>query len=289
MIKQNNIQPGKGNLLNTLHHNGKLLILPNIWDPLGAVMLESLGYPAVATASAAIAFSNGYQDGEKIPFKDLLFILNKIVQSVKIPVTADIESGYAKNNAELKENIKMLLDTGIAGINFEDTNKDDKTIISIEAQCEKLSLIRNTASEMGVSLFINARNDVYLKADDLSDEEKLVETIRRGKAYKDSGADCFYPISLKKKEEIKIIIKEVGLPVNVLLLPGIPDFETLKTIGVARLSLGPGFLKSSINAIKNIAEKLLHNEGMQEVTDNPVTSAYLNTLISKQTDELKSN
>ena len=134
---------------------------------------------------------------------------------------------------------------------------------------------------MGVPLFINARTDVYLKANDLSDEEKIMETIRRGKAYKNSGADCFYPITLKKKEQIETIIKEVGLPVNVLLLPGIPDFETLKIIGVARVSLGPGFLKIAINAMKNIAEKLLHNEGMQEVADNPVTSAYLNSLISK--------
>lgn len=281
MTMQNNIQPEKGNLLNMLHHNGKLLVLPNIWDPLGAVLLESLGYTAVATASASIAFSNGYKDGEKIPFKKLLRILRKIINSVTIPVTADIESGYAKNNAVLKENIKMLLDAGVAGINFEDTNKDDKTIISIEAQCKKLGLIRNTASKMGAPLFINARTDVYLKANDLSDEAKLAETIRRGKAYKNSGADCFYPISLTKKEQIETIIKEVGLPVNVLLLPGIPDFETLKIIGVARLSLGPGFLKTSINAMKNIAEKLLHNEGMQEVTDNPVTSAYLSTLISK--------
>ena len=281
MTKQNNIQPEKGNLLNTLHHNGKLLVLPNIWDPLGAVLLESLGYAAVATASASIAFSNGYPDGEKIPFKELLHILRKIINSVTIPVTADIESGYATNNTELKENIKMLLDAGIAGINFEDTNQTDKTIIPIEAQCEKLSLVRNTALEMGVPLFINARTDVYLKANDLSEEEKLSETILRGKAYKNSGADCFYPISLKKKEQIEIIIKEVGLPVNVLLLPGVPDFETLKIIGVARLSLGPGFLKTSINAMKNIAEKLLNYEGMQEVTDNPVISAYLNTLISK--------
>jgi len=282
MAKQKNIQAEKGNLLNTLHHNGKLLVLPNIWDPLGAILLESLGYAAVATASASIAFSNGYPDGEKIPFKELLEILRKIVRSVKIPVTADIESGYATNNAELTENIKMLLDAGIAGINFEDTNKDDKTILSIETQCEKLSLIRTTASKRGVPLFINARTDVYLKANDLSEEEKLSEAIRRGKAYKDSGANCFYPISLKKKEQIEIIIKEVGIPVNVLLLPGIPDFETLKTIGVARLSLGPGFLKTSINAMKNIAEKLLHDKGMQELTDNPVTSAYLNNLITKR-------
>ena len=281
MTKQKDIQPEKGNILNKLHQNGKILVLPNIWDPLGAMLLEDLGYAAVATASASVAFSNGYPDGEKIPFKELLNILRKIVKSVTIPVTADIECGYAKNSAQLKENIKMLLDSGIAGINFEDSNKDDKTVISIEAQCEKLELIRNIASEMGVPLFINARTDVYLMANNLSDEEKLSEAIRRGNAYKSSGADCFYPISLKKKEQIEIIVKEVGLPINVLLLPGIPDFESLKMIGVARLSLGPGFLKTSINAMKNIAEKLLSKEGFQEMPNNPVTSAYLNSLISK--------
>ena len=281
MTKQN-IQPEKGNLLHMLHHNGKLLVLPNIWDPLGAALLESLGYAAVATASASIALSNGYQDGENIPFKELLEVLKKVVRSVQIPVTADIESGYTKSNAELKENIKMLLDVGIAGINFEDTNKDDKTIISIEAQCEKLSVIRNTASEMGVPLFINARTDVYLQANDLPDQEKLAETIRRGKAYKDAGADGFYPIFLKEETAMKSIVKEVGLPVNILILPGIPDFKELQDLGITRVSLGPGFLKIAINAMKNTAEKLLHNEGMQEVTDNPVTSAYLNTLVSKQ-------
>src|SRR5665213_98102 len=280
MTKPNNIQLEKGNLLNTLHHKSKLLVLPNIWDPLGAILLESLGYAAVATASASIAFSNGYPDGEKIPFKELLHILRKIINSVTIPVTAEIESGYATNNAELKENIKMLLDIGIAGINFEDTNKDDKTIISIEAQCEKLSLIRNTASEMGVPLFINARTDVYLKANNLSAEEKLAETIRRGKAYKDAGADGFYPIFLKEKESMKTIVQEVGLPVNILLLPGIPDFETLQATGVARVSLGPGFLKMAINAMKNIAEKLLQYHGQAQVSENPITSAYLNNLIS---------
>jgi len=282
MPAHNSIHPEKGNLLKQLHHNGKLLILPNIWDPLGAVMLESLGYPAVATASASIAFSNGYPDGEKISFHDLLFVLQKIVQSVKIPVTADIESGYAENNSILKENIRKLIDVGIVGINFEDSHHKDNTIIPIETQCEKIRLIRQTAIEMGMPLFINARTDVFLKANHLSDEEKLSEAIRRGKDYKDSGADGFYPIFLKKKEDIETVIKEVALPVNILLLPGIPDFEVLKTIGLARLSLGPGFLKTAINAMKNIAEKLLHNEGMHDVIDNPVTSAYLNNLISKK-------
>jgi 2-methylisocitrate lyase-like PEP mutase family enzyme len=282
MPEQNTAQSDKGKLFNQLHHNGKLLVLPNVWDPISAMLLENLGYPAVATASASIALSNGYADGEKIPFEEVLIILRKIVNSVTIPVSADIESGYAKNNAELEENIKKLIDTGIAGINFEDSSHPENKLITIKEQCEKISIIKKVAIEKGSSLFINARSDVYLRSANLSEEEKLSETIARGKAYGDAGADGFYPIILKEKGAIENIIKEVGLPVNIILIPGIPDFETLKKMGLARLSLGPGFLKTAINAMKNVAEKLLAYEGMNEVTNNPVTSDYLNDLISKK-------
>jgi 2-methylisocitrate lyase-like PEP mutase family enzyme len=279
------IQTEKGNLFKQLHHNGELLVLPNIWDPLGAILLERLGYTAVATASASIAFSNGYADGEKIPFNDLLVILKRIVQRVQVPVTADIESGYAKNNFILEENIKKLIDAGIAGINLEDGAHDGNIISPIKDQCEKISLIKETAIKMGIPLFINARTDVYLKENHLSENEKLSETIRRGNAYKDSGADGFYPIFVKKKETVEAIIEAVTLPLNILLLPGIPGFETLKTIGVSRLSLGPGFLKTAINAMKNVAEKLLRDEGMYVQINNPITTAYLNELISKKTTD----
>ena len=271
-----------GDILKQLHHNNKLLVLPNIWDPLGASLLASMGYAAVATASAAIAFSNGYPDGEKIPFADLLTILQRIVRQVKIPVTADIESGYAKDNHTLAENIKKLIDTGIAGINIEDGSHDDDSLTSVKVQCEKISLIKNVALSTGMPLFINARTDVYLKAGHLSEKEKSDDAIRRGKAYKDAGADGFYPIFLKRKDDMEVIIEAVALPVNILLLPGVPDFETLQKTGVSRLSLGPGFLKTAINAMKNAAEKLLRHEGMDEVKDNPVTTAYLNNLINNK-------
>lgn len=278
----NSFQAQNKKQLHELHHNGQMLLLPNIWDPLGAILLESLGYKAVATASASIAYSNGYDDGEKIPFNDLLSILQKIVNSVTIPVTADIESGFSQNNSVLKENMKRLIDTGIAGINIEDSHHEEQKLFSDEAQSEKINLIKNTASEMGSSLFINARTDVFIKADHLSEEEKLLEAVKRGKAYKEAGADCFYPILLTDKEGIQTIIKEVSLPVNILMVPGIPDFATLKEIGLARISLGPGFLKTAINSMKNVAEKLLHFEGMNDVIDNPVTSDYLKKLILKK-------
>jgi len=277
-----NIVQSKEDLFYQLHHNGEILILPNIWNPLGAMLLQDLGFKAIATASASIALSNGYEDGEKYPFTELISLLKRIVQSVSIPVTADIESGYAKNNSELKENIKRLVDTGIAGINFEDSKHEEQKLVAKEEQAEKIHLIKHTASQMGSSLFINARTDVFVKQTNLPDEEKLDEAILRGKLYKDAGADGFYPILLKEQQMIKSIVDEVQLPVNILMLPGIPEFAALKETGVARVSLGPGFLKYAINAMKDVANKLLNYQGMEEINNNPVTSGYLNQLISNQ-------
>lgn len=281
MLTQN-FQSEKEKQFHELHHNNQLLVLPNVWNPLSAKLLEETGYKAVATASASIAFANGYQDGEKIPFDELIFILKRIVKCVNIPVTADIESGYAHNNVVLKENIKRLIDTGIAGINFEDSHHDEQKIFSKEEQSEKINLIKNTASDNESDLFINARTDVFIKQNHLSTEEKLAEAIERGKAYKAAGADGFYPIFLKEKVSIKRVIEEVALPVNILMLPGIPEFSGLKEIGVARISLGPGFLKYAVNSMRNIAEKLLHYEGMDEITGNPITTDYLKNLISRK-------
>ncbi|MEO8721119.1 MAG: isocitrate lyase/phosphoenolpyruvate mutase family protein [Ginsengibacter sp.] len=274
-----NIQNEKEKQFHLLHHNEELLILPNIWDPLGAKLLEDVGYKAVATASASIAYTNGMDDGEKITFDEVIQILKKIVNSVKIPVTADIESGYAPNNSILKENIKKLIDIGISGINFEDSNHREQNLFSKEEQSEKINLIRKIASENGSNLFINARTDVFIQKNYSTKEEKISEAIERGNLYKDAGADGFYPILLVEKDSIEILIREVGLPVNVLMLPGIPDFNTLKKIGVARISLGPGFLKTALHAMKHVSEKLLHFEGMEEITMNTLTSDYIKKLI----------
>src|SRR5689334_6204097 len=102
-------QQEKAKQFHKLHHSGRLLILPNIWDCLGANLLESLHYSAIATASASVAFVNGYDDGQNISFDTVLEILKKIVNSVSIPVSADIESGFAESDPQLKENIKQIL------------------------------------------------------------------------------------------------------------------------------------------------------------------------------------
>jgi 2-methylisocitrate lyase-like PEP mutase family enzyme len=230
-------QKEKAERFRELHHSGKMLVLPNIWDPLGAILLESLEYPAVATASASVAFANGYNDGEIIPFYELLALLKKIVGNVNVPVTADIESGYADNDFQLRENIELLIDTGLVGINIEDTDKKTNELQSIETQCNKIRLIKKVSGEMGIPIFINAR--------------------------------------------IKRVIAQVKLPLNMLTIPGIPDLKSLSNLGVARVSLGPSFLKIAVRSMKELATALKDYEGLQAITGNEITSDYLKSLVNK--------
>jgi 2-methylisocitrate lyase-like PEP mutase family enzyme len=275
-------QKTKAESFKALHHSGKLLVLPNIWDPLGAALLESLGYPAIATASASVAFANGYNDGENISFEDALSVLTKIAGSVTIPVTADIESGYAATGTALQKKMERIIEAGIIGINLEDFNKHTDSFFSVNVQCEKIRLIRKISETMQVPLFINARTDVFYRGKEFSTpEEKMNETLNRGKAYMDAGADCFFPLALKRKEDLQQLISTLRCPVNVIAIPGIPDMITLQEIGVTRLSLGPGFLKTAIRALRDLAIKLKNFEGLDEVTGNDVTTDYLKNLILK--------
>jgi 2-methylisocitrate lyase-like PEP mutase family enzyme len=275
-------QKVKAEQFNKLHHGSEILILPNIWDQLGALLLESLGYQAIATASASVAWANGYADGEHIPFSEVLTRLKNITGSVSVPVTADIESGYASSDGELERNIEKLISTGIVGINLEDHDKQSDSLFSLEAQCKRIKGVRKVADAMNVPLFINARTDVYLRGKGFNTlEEKLNETLRRGKAYLDAGADGLFPPAMKDKDELAKLVSVLSCPVNVIAMPGIPDFRTLREIGVKRVSLGPGFLKIAIKAMKQLALKLKDYEGLDEVINNEVSSEDLKNLVSR--------
>lgn len=266
-----------------LHSSPELLVLPNIWDSLGALLLEDLGYPAIATASASVAFSKGYDDGEQIPFEEVLVILQRIATNVNIPVTADIESGYASDIHGLAENIRQVIDTGIVGINFEDTDKATNTLYPIDVQCERIRMIRNVSQQFGLPLWINARTDVYVRGQGFdSPEAKLEETIKRGIAYKSAGANCFFPLAAQRETDIKAIVDRVQIPVNIILIQGVPRIDILKQIGVKRVSLGPGFLKIAIRAMKELAMKLKSNQGLEDLTGNEITSDYLKELVNKK-------
>lgn len=277
------IQNQKAGKLLALHHAKQPLILPNIWEPLGAALLEELGYPAIATSSSALALTNGLLDGENISFQTLLSQLKSIAGAVSVPVSADVEKGFAENEAALEKNIEALLDAGVVGINFEDGDKNSGGLVPVEKQCRRLEIIKNVGAKKGIPVVLNARTDTYIHSGLFaSGEAQLEETIRRGKAYRDAGADCFFPILVKEEIAIKTIVEQVPLPVNIMAIPGIPSFGFLVKAGVKRISLGSSFLKIAMQALKQEALLLKDFKGQEYIDSNEVTSGYLEALISKE-------
>lgn len=266
-------------IFHQLHHSGTPLLLPNIWDPLGAALLQGAGLPAVATSSSAMALSNGYRDGQKLPFEDLLRILRRITDTVQVPVSADIERGYATTDAQLADHIKQLVDTGIVGINYEDSMPGAPGMVPMEQQAKSIAAIRKAADAAGVNLFINARVDVYIKGGAMADGEKLAEAIRRGKAYKEAGANGLYPILLLDPVHMETLLQDVGLPLNITMVPGIPDLAVLKAIKVARVSMASGFLRHTAFSMFVLVEQILHGAAWAEALRAAVSTEQLNTLI----------
>lgn len=269
----------KAQELHRLHEPGNFLILPNIWEPLGAALLQKSGYGVVATSSSAVALTHGYLDGEKMPFNDVITQLKRIVDAVDIPVTADIECAYASNNRELEENIEIFLETGIVGINFEDTDKKTATLLPAEEQARKIEIIRDVAARKNIPLFINARIDTYLPSANIEPEHRLQETIHRAELYTEAGAHCVFPILLRDIEQIKLLTKAVVLPVNIMAMAGTPTFEQLKRSGVRRVSLGSSFLKLAMQEMQRFALLAKQGNGMEDINKNLVDSAFLEGLM----------
>jgi 2-methylisocitrate lyase-like PEP mutase family enzyme len=270
------IQSAKAELFRTQHLAKKLLVLPNIWDVLGAKMLRQVGFQSMATASVATALSNGYLDGEKIPFHQLLIIVNKISSAVDLPLSVDIERGFAETEATLKDNIRSLIENGAVGINIEDSYPDRKGLNSIEDQCRKIEAIRETGIECGVSIVINARTDIFLLN---MEENAMVKAIERARSFKSAGADCVYPILINRYDDIARFVEEVEMPINVLLLKPISDLQHLEKIGVARVSVGPNFMNHALSAMKQVAEGLVHNDSSAFFGRELLSREYLDHLV----------
>jgi 2-methylisocitrate lyase-like PEP mutase family enzyme len=253
---QNKTQKEKAEQFLALHKQEKLLVLPNIWNPIGARILETKGFPAIATASAAISSSLGYRDGEKIKLSTHLDIIERIVKSVKIPVTADIESGYASDLKELRDSIYRIIDTGLAGINIEDSVGKEGLIRNTEEQSERIATAREVSEEKGLLLFINARIDCFLSDTNKPKEEVIKEVIKRADAYCKAGADCVYPIGVLDLETIKVLRGEISSPINILGSHRTVPLKTLRDIGINRVTFGPFIFRSALKKFLNIIEEL---------------------------------
>lgn len=182
-----------------LHQQDELLFLPNAWDLLSALVLEQCGFKAIGTTSWGIANAMGFKDGEQISFGDLVTVTQKIIATVDIPVTVDIESGYSNDIKTIADNALRIAELGAAGINFEDSSKNNGSLIEVSKQNKVIEKIRSQLDNNGFSdFFINARTDTYLQLDN-----PLEETIGRAKQYTESGANGIFVPGLAQEGDIK--------------------------------------------------------------------------------------
>ncbi|MGH1516401.1 isocitrate lyase/PEP mutase family protein [Chryseobacterium sp. JK1] len=219
-----------------LHQNSEPLLLGNVWNPQSAKVYEKLGYKALATSSSAVANSLGYEDGENMSFDEYLYIIERILKSVSIPLTVDLEGGYGKTSDEIAANISKLAEIGVVGINIEDSviTNETRMIVDKEVFFEKLKLIISKLKEAKVEIFFNLRTDVFL----LGLENPVEETLQRVKLFEEAGVDGIFAPCITSEDDIEVIVNSTKLPVNVMCMSELPDFKTLQNLGVKRISSG---------------------------------------------------
>jgi 2-methylisocitrate lyase-like PEP mutase family enzyme len=239
-----------------LHHTDQLLVLPNAWDAHSAVRFQEKGFPAVATSSAAVAQSLGYADGENMPFEEYLFVIRRIQASIHIPFSVDLEMGYGSSAGEIAENIRKLIDLGAVGINIEDSTITGarRTLKDAPSFAHTLEQIRNML--WSKELFINVRCDTYI----LDVDNKQEETRRRLKLYETAGVDGIFLPCIMQDEDIRDAVNNTQLPLNVMYIPGLPDSDTLTSLGVRRLSMGPYFFSRAYEQIDILTKHLFTNK-----------------------------
>ncbi|MET9493218.1 isocitrate lyase/phosphoenolpyruvate mutase family protein [Streptomyces sp. NPDC006552] len=249
-------------VLRALHHGraaGDPLILPGPWDAASARVFEEAGFPALATPSAGVAASLGYEDG-RTPADEMFAAVARIVRSVSVPVSADIEAGYGLAPKEL---VERLLETGAVGCNLEDSGtgavaaptgsggrgQQERVLKDAQQQAEWLAEVRAAAGDRVV---LNARIDAFLVQ---GVADPVGEAIERARLYVAAGADCVYPIGAPA-EALPRLRAGIEGPINVGAPPGGPTLKEWGELGATRITFGPGLQRRAAAALREIAATL---------------------------------
>lgn len=242
----------KAAAFHALHASG-ILVLTNAWDAASAVLIQQAGAAAIATTSSGMSWSQGYPDGNQLPRELAIAALARIAKSVSVPVTADIESGYADDDDGLAETVRLVIGAGAVGINLEDSGSSG--LADVDEQARRIRLVRAAAAETGINLFINARTDTFLSG--LYPQTALAETLARGGAYLDAGADGLFVPGLAALDTIRTITAAFKAPVNILAGSGFPTVDQLRAAGARRISVGNHVAATAYAAAVAAARQIL--------------------------------
>lgn len=261
-------------LFRSLHTNERPLVLVNAWDAASARIAEAAGARAIATTSAGVAWSLGAPDGDALGRDLAVDLVARIVATVSVPVTADIESGFGTTPDDVASTVRAVLAAGAAGVNIEDAlHTGPAALRDVDGQCTRLAAARTAADDAGLPLYINARIDTYLLGVSGTDE-----TVARANAYLAAGADGVFIPGVTDPETVATLVSTIAAPVNVLAGPWARSVPELAELGVARVSLGSAVAESAYAVMQRAAKEAL-STGTYTTLTGALDYASLNTLM----------
>ncbi|MCA1899864.1 MAG: isocitrate lyase/phosphoenolpyruvate mutase family protein [Chloroflexi bacterium] len=265
-----------------LHHASSILILPNAWDVASAKVFELEGFKAIGTTSAGIAATLGYADGQQMSLVENMNVVRRIVKNTFLPVSADIEAGYANSTEGVVEAARAVLDVGAVGLNLEDSTGNAQIPLYDQFfQQEKIKAIREMSIDKGIRLVINARTDAYMLSQNSADG--LRETIKRGNAYREAGADCIFvpDVGNLDKKTIVTLVKEIDAPINIIAGASTPPIRELQGMGVSRVSIGPRPMRAALSLLRKIAKELMIEGTYKLMMESSISYSEVNKWFTK--------
>ena len=263
--------------LRQLHEGPEPLLLANVWDVASARIVEQLGFKALATTSAGIANLLGYPDGENIAAKEMLEWVGRIVRAVALPVTADLEAGY--DLGDVNTLVTEMIAIGAVGLNIEDVDHANRSLLDVKTQAERVATIREVASSLDVPVVINARTDAYL-LDTVKDQDRFAIAAERARAYRQAGADCIFVPGLRDIEAIKELLRATPGPMNILAGPGAASVGELARVGVRRISLGSSPYRAALGLLRAIGQEWIGTGTYDQLSRFVIPYEEVNRLIA---------
>lgn len=280
-IEQNAAAAEKARRFRALHVPGTPLVLANAWDVASARVAEDAGAAAVATTSAGVAWALGFPDGDRLPRERAVDLVARVAAAVAVPVTADIENGFADKPDGVAETVRQVVAAGAVGVNIEDMAYPESGAapVPVAEQAERFAAARAAAEEMGVPLYINARIDTYLRQ--LGDpDDRFAATVQRATAYLSAGASGVFVPGISDTGTIARLVGAIDAPLNVLAGPGSPAIGELARLGVARVSLGSSIAQAAYGLVRRAAREAF-TQGTYSALEDVVGYGDLNALLHR--------
>jgi 2-methylisocitrate lyase-like PEP mutase family enzyme len=266
-----------------LHESG-CFVIPNPWDIGSARYLQHLGFKALASTSAGYAFAQGLPDNA-VGLAMMLEHLRELCAATDVPVNADFEGGYAHEPDKVAENVRLCIETGVAGLSIEDSTGDKaKPLYDLDAAVARIRAARSAIDKAGGDVVFTGRAECFLVG-----RPDLDETIARLKAYAAAGADCLYAPGIRTREQIDAVVKAVApKPVNLLMPANLGLTVTdVTALGVRRISVGGTLARVAWGAVIKSAKQIMDEgrfDSFADAAPHPDLNAFFRDDMAKRPD-----